>query len=220
MTDGSSPGTSLISSVTTRAGAQAAAKRPPLIADRCLRTQFISEIVAPLLSNSLLIRCLSASSKPSAGSVNKDDPPPEIRHTTKSLSVSPSVMASMRRVASRPAASGTGWAASTTSMREATELSRGGVWSYRVITSPDIGASCGHSASNACAIAPEALPAPNTSVRPCAGGVGKKSPCVWAGKARRTAAQYRNSRNACGACAGLGAARFVTLGWDGFIAPF
>jgi hypothetical protein len=42
MTDGSSPGTSLMVSVTTRAGAQAAARRPPLMRDRCLRTQFIS----------------------------------------------------------------------------------------------------------------------------------------------------------------------------------
>ena len=47
MSIGSSPGTSDMSSVTTRAGWQAAASRPPLIADRCRRTQFISLIVAP-----------------------------------------------------------------------------------------------------------------------------------------------------------------------------
>ena len=47
---GSSPGTSLIVSVTTRAGAQAAASRPPLMRERCLRTQFISEMLAPLAS--------------------------------------------------------------------------------------------------------------------------------------------------------------------------
>ena len=51
MTSGASPGTSLISSVTTRAGAHGAASRPPLIADRCLRTQFISSIAAPLASS-------------------------------------------------------------------------------------------------------------------------------------------------------------------------
>ena len=46
MTEGSSPGTSEMTKVTTRAGAAAAASRPPLMAERCLRTQFISVIVA------------------------------------------------------------------------------------------------------------------------------------------------------------------------------
>ena len=39
ITAGSSPGTSEIAKVTTRAGAAAAASRPPLIAERCLRTR-------------------------------------------------------------------------------------------------------------------------------------------------------------------------------------
>ncbi len=60
MTQGSSPGTSEISNATTRAGAAAAASLPPLIAERCLRTQFISEMVAPLFSSALLMPCLSA----------------------------------------------------------------------------------------------------------------------------------------------------------------
>ena len=47
ITAGSSPGTSLIASVTTRAGAAAAASRPPLMADKCFRTTFISVILAP-----------------------------------------------------------------------------------------------------------------------------------------------------------------------------
>ena len=47
MTAGSSPGTSEIASVTICAGAAAAASRPPLIAERCLRTQLISPMVAP-----------------------------------------------------------------------------------------------------------------------------------------------------------------------------
>ena len=47
MAEGSSPGTSEISSVTTLAGAAAAASRPPLMADKCLRTQFISSMRAP-----------------------------------------------------------------------------------------------------------------------------------------------------------------------------
>ena len=44
ITDGSSPGTSEIISETTGAGAAAIASLPPLIADRCLRTVFISPI--------------------------------------------------------------------------------------------------------------------------------------------------------------------------------
>ncbi len=46
ITDGSSPGTSDTTSVSTAAGAAASASLPPLIADRCLRTAFISWIGA------------------------------------------------------------------------------------------------------------------------------------------------------------------------------
>src|SRR4051794_6026114 len=41
MMAGSSPGTSEMTSVSTRAGWAAAARRPPLMAERCLRTMFI-----------------------------------------------------------------------------------------------------------------------------------------------------------------------------------
>ena len=41
ITDGSSPGTSEIIKDTTLAGAAARARRPPLIAERCFRTQLI-----------------------------------------------------------------------------------------------------------------------------------------------------------------------------------
>lgn len=54
MSIGPSPGTSEMSSVTSRAGWHAAARRPPLMRERCRRTQFISEMVAPDLSNALL----------------------------------------------------------------------------------------------------------------------------------------------------------------------
>ena len=64
ITDGSSPGTSEISSATTRAGGAAAASRPPLIAERCLRTQFISSIVAPERSSARFTACLSARVRP------------------------------------------------------------------------------------------------------------------------------------------------------------
>ena len=50
MSIGRSPGTSEMSSVSIRAGWHAAASRPPLMADRWRRTQFISRMVAPLAS--------------------------------------------------------------------------------------------------------------------------------------------------------------------------
>ena len=84
ITAGSSPGTSEMVSVTTLAGWHAAARRPPLMADRCLRTQFISAMLAPLLSSARLIACLSCSVRPGAGSVSSAEPPPEMRHSTRS----------------------------------------------------------------------------------------------------------------------------------------
>ncbi len=70
--------------VTRRAGRAATASRPPLIAERCLRTAFISVIVAPLASRARLTACLSASVMPPAGSVMSAEPPPEIRAITRS----------------------------------------------------------------------------------------------------------------------------------------
>ena len=58
MTAGSSPGTSEITRVTSRAGWAAAASRPPLMADRCLRTVFISPIGAPERSRARVDRLL------------------------------------------------------------------------------------------------------------------------------------------------------------------
>ena len=82
MTAGSSPGTSEIARVTTAAGAAAAASRPPLIADRCLRTVLISPIVAPERSSARVTACLSASVRPGAGNASSAEPPPEIRQTS------------------------------------------------------------------------------------------------------------------------------------------
>ena len=187
MTEGSSPGTSLMVSVTTCAGAQAAASRPPLMRDRCLRTQFISVMLAPEFSRSRLMRCLSSSVRPSAGSVSSAEPPPEIRHSTRSSGVRPCASARMRSAACRPAASGTGCAASTTSMRSRQPGGRGGV-----VVARDHQARqrrvLGHSASTACAIAPPALPAPSTRVRPLGGG-GRKAAVLCSGRARCTAAR-------------------------------
>ena len=89
ITAGSSPGTSLIASVTTRAGRAAAASRPPLIAERCLRTQFISVMFAPDASSARLIACLSASVRPAAGAAHNADPPPDISASTRSSGPKP-----------------------------------------------------------------------------------------------------------------------------------
>ncbi len=117
MSRGSSPGTSEISSVTTRAGWHSAPSRPPLSADRWRRTQFISEIVAPLASSAVLTARLSSSVRPGAGATSSDEPPPEISAITRSSALRPVTFAAMRREAARPAASGTGCAACTISMR-------------------------------------------------------------------------------------------------------
>ena len=50
--------------MTTRAGAAAAARRPPLIADIALRTAFISWIGAPERSSALFTACLSLERQP------------------------------------------------------------------------------------------------------------------------------------------------------------
>ena len=84
-----------------------------MIFDRWRRTQFISPIVAPDLSRLRLMACLSSSVKPSIGMGSSEEPPPEIRHSTKSSSVRPFTRSSSRRAAARPAASGTGCEAST-----------------------------------------------------------------------------------------------------------
>ena len=88
----------------------AAARRPPLTAERCFLTQFISEMVAPDLSSVMFTACLSSRVRPGAGRVRSADPPPEIRHITRSSTESAPTIAMMRAAAARPAASGTGWA--------------------------------------------------------------------------------------------------------------
>ncbi len=112
ITPTSSPGTSLIANVTSVAGAQASPSRPPLMALRCLRTQFMSPIPAPLSSKAWFSCCLSAKLSPAAGAVNRAEPPPDIKQMTKSPAWACSAIASMRCAAATPAASGTGWAAS------------------------------------------------------------------------------------------------------------
>jgi len=94
-----------------------AASRPPLMAERWRRTVFISLMVAPLASSARLTSCLSCRLNPGSGKGSSEEPPPEIRHSTTSSALRPCTSASMRWAASSPAASGTGCAASTISMR-------------------------------------------------------------------------------------------------------
>ena len=54
----SSPGTSEITNVITRAGCAAAASRPPLSFDKCLRTQLISRMSAPCSNQEIRGRAL------------------------------------------------------------------------------------------------------------------------------------------------------------------
>ena len=106
--DGSSPGTSEIINVWRRAGIQDWPRRPPFTADRCLRTVFISEIGAPHLTNISFTFCLSLNAMLSAGKVRSADPPPEIKHNTKSSSVRSSRYPSILPAAFKPASSGIG----------------------------------------------------------------------------------------------------------------
>ena len=47
------------------------------------------EIVAPLFKSARVTLRLSSSDRPGAGSVSSDEPPPEIRHSTRSSLLSP-----------------------------------------------------------------------------------------------------------------------------------
>ena len=84
ITPGSSLGTSEISQDRTRAGCAAMASRPPLMAERCFRTVFISTMLAPDFSSARLTSCLSASVRPGAGRASSAEAPPEIRQSTRS----------------------------------------------------------------------------------------------------------------------------------------
>ncbi len=74
-------------------------------------------MLAPEASSARLTAGLSASVTPSSGSGSRAEPPPEIRQSTRSSAASPCTRSVMRRAASDPAASGTGWAAPATPMR-------------------------------------------------------------------------------------------------------
>jgi hypothetical protein len=95
----------------------AAARRPPWIADRCLRTVFISRISAPLFSSRPVSALSSEIAIPGAGSDSRLDPPPESSASSRSSGPSSLALARISLAAFSPASSGTGWPASTTRMR-------------------------------------------------------------------------------------------------------
>ena len=111
---GSSPGTSETMSETTRAGCASAARRPPLIPETCLRIAFMTEIGAPLASSARFNAASSSSVSAPGGIGNSADPPPLISATTRSSAVRLSTASKSAAEAACPAASGTGWAASST----------------------------------------------------------------------------------------------------------
>ena len=139
-------------------GHAASARRPPLILERCLRTQLIWEMSAPDSSSCRFICCFSVRLSSSIGSVSKEDPPPESRHSSRSPSSSDAAISRIRFAVCRPAVSGIGWAASRTSISLQVFACP-----YGVSTTPDRGP--GLQASKACAMDAAAFPAPTTTVR-------------------------------------------------------
>ncbi len=86
MTLRSLPGTSEKSRLATVAGCTTWARPPPLTLEICLRTVFISEIVAPALSRALLTAIIPSKSS-DWGASNMAEPPPQVTTMTRSLSV-------------------------------------------------------------------------------------------------------------------------------------
>ena len=110
MTEGSSgtgPTTSEIASVTTAPRA-AAASQPPLMADRCLRTQFIRSIGTPARSSDRVACTLSSRLTPGTGTASAAEAPPDSSSTSNPSPATCSASASAWRPAARLPPSGTG----------------------------------------------------------------------------------------------------------------
>ena len=107
-----SPMTSDSTTENTCAGAHSCANRPPLTAERRLRTVFISTMSAPLASSCFVT---DASAPPSmSGLSNSALPPPESRNNTRSSAPSGATRSMAACVAAKEFSSGTGWPASYT----------------------------------------------------------------------------------------------------------
>ena len=109
--DRSSPTTSERTRATTRAGAAARARPPPLSRERCLRTVLSSAMEAPARSRCAVTAAFSSRVTPSAGAGSRAEAPPERRSTSVSSLPRPCARASTARAAARPRASGSGWPA-------------------------------------------------------------------------------------------------------------
>ena len=113
MTDGSSatgPCTSEIAQVTDCPAT--AARRPPLMAERCFRTEFRSAIGTPAFINARAVLILSSSESPGAGTASSEDAPPDSRTTSAPPARVAAAPASARRPAASLAPFGDGCAAS------------------------------------------------------------------------------------------------------------
>ncbi len=136
----------------------ATASLPPFTLLVCFRRVFISRMVAPLASNSLVASCCSCRVMSPAGAERIADPPPEISVTIR---VSASAFSASWRIscpAEMEASSGTGCPASRNSIRAGFS-----VCPYftattpREIRSPRI-------CSRATAMRPDAFPKPRTTI--------------------------------------------------------
>ncbi len=109
ITPRSSPATSeIIREMTVHDLSTCRSSWPPLTADRCLRTAFISCMVAPERRSWSVIFCLSSSDTPWAGSGIRAEPPPEIRTNTMSPRRALPSTSRIFPVPFTPALSGTG----------------------------------------------------------------------------------------------------------------
>ncbi len=82
-----------------------------------MKDGYVEQIGAPLESSVAFSIASSSSVRSPGGQGSKADPPPQIRATTRSSALNPSTASNSAREASRPAASGTGCAVSSTRMR-------------------------------------------------------------------------------------------------------
>ena len=104
ITAGSSCGTSEIASVTMApACCPARASRPPLICDRCLRTQLMASIGAPERSSARVTACFCAKLTPSTGAIQFAEPPPDSSTSSRSSALAVAAKFRQRRAAASPA---------------------------------------------------------------------------------------------------------------------
>ena len=115
MTDGSSgigPCTSEIAKVSVRA--DAAASCPPLICERCLRTQLSPSIATPARISVRLASTFSPRVTPGTGAASRADAPPD----SNTISAASSVTARRARARASPAATLAGFAARVAGLEE------------------------------------------------------------------------------------------------------